>query len=305
MHFALQGNPYLIYSLKTSTLVNFGRPIFRATMPRERFKVILRFLRFDDFSTRTERSKTDNLAPIRYIFDSVIKRFPLAYIPGKYITVDEHLCRFRGKCKFRQYLPNKPDKYGLKVWIIADSRTFYPMNAEVYTGKCNFLSNSPEDITLRLVSAINPGHVIVGDNLFTSLSLSKRLLLDHNLFYLGTVRQRRRFLPKSIRMIKGIPIYSSTFYFSDNHTLVSYIPKKGRSVILMSNIHHHEEISDTPKRKPNIILTYNKHKIGVDKLDQMNKEYRPYRSTRRWPCVLFFDLISLATHASWVLFCLK
>ena len=43
---------------------NFGRPIFRATMPRERFKVFLRFLRFDDVDTRPERQKSDNLAAI-------------------------------------------------------------------------------------------------------------------------------------------------------------------------------------------------------------------------------------------------
>ena len=37
----------------------------------------------------------------------------------------------------------------------------------------------------------------------------------------------------------------------------------------------------------------------------MLKEFRPYRATRRWPCVIFFDLIALSTQASLVLFCLK
>ena len=37
----------------------------------------------------------------------------------------------------------------------------------------------------------------------------------------------------------------------------------------------------------------------------MNKEFRPYRATRRWTLVLFFDLIALATQAAWVLYCIK
>ena len=57
--------------------------------------------------------------------------------------------------------------------------------------------------------------------------------------------------------------------------------------------------------KNSIIMDYNSNKSGGDKFGQMAKEYRAYRSTRRWPCVVFFDLVSMATHASWVLFCLK
>ena len=146
-----------------SSDLNFGRPIFRAAMPRERFKFILRFLRFDDYSTRFERAKSDTLAPIRHLFDSLNNSFSSAYAPGKYITIDEHLCRYRGRCKFLQYLQNKLDKYGIKCWVIADSRTFYPLKSRYIRGRILSLSNKPEDITLRLVSFLKPGHVIVGD----------------------------------------------------------------------------------------------------------------------------------------------
>ena len=85
------------------------------------------------------------------------------------------MCKYRVRCKFRQFLPNKHDKYCLKCWKIADARNYYPLNEEVYTGEN--LSNKPEDITLRLATVLNPWHIIVGDNLFTSLSLSYRLLI--------------------------------------------------------------------------------------------------------------------------------
>ena len=285
--------------------MNFGKPIFRAVMPRERFKVILRFLRFDDSTTRAERIISDRFAPIRYVFDAINLNLTAAYTPGRYITVDEHLCCYRGRCSFRQNITNKPDKYGLKFWILADSRTFYPIHLEAYSGIYKSISTTPEDITLRLASVLKPGHVLVADNLFSSLSLSKRLQNEHGLSYFGTVRKNRRILPKCVNVIKGMDLYSSTFYFTDNHTLVSYISKRNKNVLILSDIHAKSEISNTPKRKPQVVLDYNRHKSGVDKLDQMVKEYRPYRATRRWPCVVFFDLIAMSTQASWILFCIK
>ena len=75
---------------------NRGRPIFPATMPRDRFKALLRFLRFDDLETRLERLATDRLAPIRHVFDAINYALKNAYSPNRNLTIDEHLCRYRG-----------------------------------------------------------------------------------------------------------------------------------------------------------------------------------------------------------------
>ena len=61
-------------------------------------------------------------------------------------------------------------------------------------------------------------------------------------------------------------------------------------------------LSNTYKQKPQLILDYNRYKCGVDILDQLLKGHRPFRATRRWPCVLFFDLIGLSSRASYVLY---
>ena len=92
--------------------LNFGKPIFRATMPRERMKTILKFLRFDDHSSWMERARVDKLAPIREMFEMVKRSLHSAYNPGTFVTIDQHLCRYRGRCQFLQYMPNKPDKQG-------------------------------------------------------------------------------------------------------------------------------------------------------------------------------------------------
>ena len=75
-----------------SEVPNLLRPIFKATIPRERFKFSLRFLRFDDLQTRV---KSDRLAPIRFVFDSVVASLKNSYNPNKHLTIDEHICRYR------------------------------------------------------------------------------------------------------------------------------------------------------------------------------------------------------------------
>ncbi|GBO99332.1 hypothetical protein EVAR_91866_1 [Eumeta japonica] len=80
-----------------------------------------RCIRFDDKNTRRERRESDRLAPM-YV-EKFIENCKKWYKPGSYITVDEQLVGFRGRCPFRMYIPNKPNKYGLKLVMVADSST--------------------------------------------------------------------------------------------------------------------------------------------------------------------------------------
>lgn len=108
---------------------------FSATMSKRRFHTLVQAIRFDDRNTRLERKKIDNLAPIRYIFDHFLKSCIDSYTISEYATIDEMLEAFRGRCKFRQYIANKPAKYGIKIYALVDSRTFYTSNMEIYPGK--------------------------------------------------------------------------------------------------------------------------------------------------------------------------
>lgn len=112
-----------------------GRPIFRATMSLKRFSHISRCLRFDKSEDREERRQRDKLAPIRYIWDKWNTQLKVYYNPHENVTVDEQLVPFRGRCSFRQYIPSKPAKYGLKIWALCDSKSKYAWNMEVYTGR--------------------------------------------------------------------------------------------------------------------------------------------------------------------------
>lgn len=62
---------------------------------------------------------------------------------------------------------------------------------------------------------------------------------------------------------------SSKFAFTHDTTVVPYMHKKKKNVILMSILHKVAEVSAWEDRKPAIILDYNANKGGVDNLDKV------------------------------------
>ena len=49
------------------------------------------------------------------------------YAMSAYVTIDEQLIPFRWRCGFRQYMPKKPDKYGMKLFLMFVLRVILSM----------------------------------------------------------------------------------------------------------------------------------------------------------------------------------
>lgn len=278
-----------------------GMDIFAATMSAKRFMFLLTCLRFDNIENRAERQAVDKLAPIRAVFDKFVNNCQQAYSPSEYLTLDEKLESFRGRCSFRQYIPNKPAKYGIKIQALVDSKTFYTLNMEVYTGKQPDgpfqLSNSPKDIALRMIEPISRSHRnVTFDNWYTSFELIQELFEKHKLTSVGTLRKNKRQIPPQLLLTRNRSEQSSLFGFQKNITIVSYIPKKGKNVLLLSSLHHDNSIDkDTGDKKlPEIISFYNSTKGGVDVTDELSASYNVARNSRRWPLTIMFCLLNTA-----------
>ena len=56
-------------------------------------------------------------------------------MPHEHVTVDEEMVPFKGRLGIKQFMKDKPVKFGIKLWVLADSVTAYCYNLEVYTGK--------------------------------------------------------------------------------------------------------------------------------------------------------------------------
>ncbi|UYV65948.1 PBRM1, partial [Cordylochernes scorpioides] len=177
-----------------------GFELCRIAMSENRFRFLLRVIRFDDKATRNERLRQDKLAAVRLILDTFVKNYQKHYSPSEYITVDEKLDAFRGKCNFRQYIPSKHNKYGIKLFALVDSKMFYTCNLEIYSGKNPEgpynVSNSPSDIVERLCEPIKgTGRNVTMDNWFTSYSLALKLLQQFRLTIVGTLKRNKKEIP--------------------------------------------------------------------------------------------------------------
>ena len=105
-----------------------------------------------------------------------------------------------GRVSLKQYIPSKKSKYGIKCWLISDSRTGYVNTIDVYTGaKNNYTYNTKGEgyeVVMNLCKPFsNSNRIIYFDNYFTSIDLL-RDLAKINLFAVGTVRKDRKGLPQ-------------------------------------------------------------------------------------------------------------
>ena len=70
-------------------------------------------------------------------------------------------------------------------------------------------------------------------------------------------------------------------------------------------MHDDAAVDDTPKRKPEMVWYYNRTKGGVDKMDQLAHTYTVKRRTKRWPLVVFMNLLDIAAIAAYTAWTVK
>jgi ribosome biogenesis protein Nip4 len=47
------------------------------------------------------------------------------YSLGQNVNIDEKLEAFRGRCGSKEYIPAKPNKYGIKIYVLVDAKMLY------------------------------------------------------------------------------------------------------------------------------------------------------------------------------------
>ncbi|CAK1579113.1 unnamed protein product [Parnassius mnemosyne] len=206
------------------------------------------------------------------------------------------------------FIKSKPGKYGLKEQCLCDARSRYLYNAFIYTGKPLTQRNSslsvPTQDVLQLTEPLYGSHRnVTGDSWCTSVELVD-ILLQKGLTYVGTLRKNKREIPLEFLPNKTRPLESSLFGFVSDKTLVSHVPKKNKSVVLLSSMHHDMSVNEQSK-KPEIIELYNSTKGGVDALDLKCSNYSCARRTRRWPNAMFGAIMNISIANGYVLWVLS
>ena len=101
-------------------------------MPRIRFQGLMAFLHVVDPTTETPGNKLRKKESFVNYFKS---RCVALYQPRKQVAVDERMVRSRHWSGIRQCIKDKPIKWGIKRWVIADSSNGYTVNFNIYIGK--------------------------------------------------------------------------------------------------------------------------------------------------------------------------
>jgi len=143
-------------------------------MSRNRFELIIRFWHF---SENEQAPESDSLFKIQNLIKKMVHNFQNIMEPEEMMAEDETMVPFRGRLKFKQYIPGKAHKYGIKLFKLCGVNG-YTYNIDVYAGKSQ---TDGRGLGCRVVvdlSSIylNSGRIIITDNFYTSLNLANELL---------------------------------------------------------------------------------------------------------------------------------
>ena len=187
-----------LWGQATSRLSNLylpgALPIFSATMPRERFKWILRNLSFDGAITtgdRQERWRHDRLSAIRYVFETIVDRWARPLVPDEHLTIEEAVYNlYVTQAQNTAYNNGKPRKYGVNFKSLNAVNYPYTFNSYAYVAKPvdipnQFYISGTDNYTKYLVDHLSERVVLTGRNLsmnqlYTSVEIAEWLHSKHN-----------------------------------------------------------------------------------------------------------------------------
>ena len=95
------------------------------------------------------------------------------------------MIKFKGRLFFKQFLPAKPIRFGIKQFCLSEASSGYALKFLVYTGKETFTHDAlavpgdftvTEQVVLKLVEDLHDtGHIIYTDSFYTSPNVVKEM----------------------------------------------------------------------------------------------------------------------------------
>lgn len=272
--------------------VLYAHPIFGKVMSRNRFEQILRCLCF----TKKDDIKSSRLHKIEQVADHIMQNIQKVYYPGKNLSLDEALLLWRGRLLFRQYIPNKSAKYGIKLYELCTPDGFV-LDCLIYSGKGTVdseISHSHAIVTKLGERFLGKGHTLYLDNYYNSVRLAE-YLYDNKTHVVGTLRKNRKGNPKVVVSYK---LRKGEIIFRKKKSVMVLKWKDKRDVIMITTLHKSISGKTTNKQgkekeKPTVVIDYNQNMSGVDRSDQMLSYYTTPRKTVRWYLKLFFHYVDI------------
>ena len=289
----------------------------RAFMEKKRFQQLMSFLKV---SNREREDKNNKLAKVSFLLEFIQRRCQNLFQPGRNLAIDERMVRNKGRYSFRQYIRDKPTKWGMKLWVVADPETGYTYNFDVYLGR-----NSGKqaegglayNVVMKLVRRLaGKGYRIFFDNFYTTVKLLKDLFLM-GIGACGTILSNRRGFPYELKNVKQFEKNSrrGDYRWCRDKEVLTVQWRDNKTISVMSTFHDSNDTVNVTRRtkvnskfqrievkQPMAIKDYNKYMGGVDRSDQLINKYHSLRKTNKWWKTLFLHMIDIARVNSYILF---
>ncbi|XP_035216381.1 piggyBac transposable element-derived protein 4-like [Stegodyphus dumicola] len=231
-------------------------PFFGKIMTERRFSLIMKFLHFEDNSTlKGKNYPNPKLKNIHTLHEMIISNFKTVYIPEKDISIDESLIAYKGLLGWKQFIPSKRARFGIKLFQLCEAESGYIWNSIIYTGKGTTFHKDYDHYELSVKSVmtlihdlLGKGYFLMKDNFYTSPELAE-LLINQKTDICRTLRDSRKSLPHAIKLQK-VKKEEVIAFQKGKICVLKWKDKKPLS--MLSTVHNNEMI-ETAKGK-NYIL---------------------------------------------------
>jgi hypothetical protein len=259
----------------------------------------------------------DKFFKVRPLIETIRKQCMLKPVEEN-VSVDEQMIPFKGILSIRQYMPKKPSKWGIKVFVLAGV-SGYPYDFILYQGSKTEIPpqfkpfGSGAAIVIHLSERLqSSGHNIYFDNYFSSYQLFE-VMSEKKQNAIGTIRVNRFKNPpfKTDKEMKKEGRGASDHVASRDGKVILYKWLDTKFVYLASNTYSSSKLNKVDRfckaenksieiSQPDIISKYNSGMGGVDLLDQLISYYRIHIKSRKWTLRLIFHFADLAVVSSFI-----
>ncbi len=278
---------------------NTATPSFTKYMSRDRYLAILRHLHL---VTNTDVHIRDPIWKIRVFYEMMRLRFKSFLRPFQKVVIDESLVLYRGNLHFRQYIPSKRHRFGIKLFVMCDCKTGYVLDYMIYSGKAGDIVTDVETgfggavVQALMESYFGKNHILYTDNYYTSPHLAMFLHRQQTQM-VGTVRERRKDMPKFPKKTQ-----KKDLYLKQHGPMLAIHWHDQRKVNVLSTIHR-GRLQDSGKvdhrtreivYKPDAIMDYVLNMRLVDKSDMQVGFIDCLRTSCRWYKKFYLHMMDVA-----------
>lgn len=289
------------------------------SLSRDRFKQMLSCLRFYDCA---DALAAGPLAKMQPFLKQVKELCNNIFVPRQQLSIDETLVLYKGRVLFKQYIPTKKNKYGIKMYCLCEADTTYLWNFVIHTTNeanqqfgeglgCQDLSISERVVAELCRPLLYLGHHLFMDSWFTSQRLAT-WLLQRGTLLTGTVRKNRG-IPA---VLQAVPLHPTSAAFARSGDILAckFVDRRqsGTKTVFLLDTAGKAECRDIQRTrrgggvqvvaKPASVLAYTASMGGVDQMDAALHPYLANRKSLRWFHKLGFHLLLMLVRNAWIVY---